>query len=264
MVISAPPARCTPAPGSSAPLGATPGDGGVNFSLYAKDATLVELCLFDRPDDDEPAVVVQLEGEQHRTSHYWHAWLPGLQPGQVYGYRVHGPQDPSRGLRFDPSLLLIDPYGLALAMPSDSAGAMKSVVVDPDGYDWEGDQPLRRPARETVIYELHVRGFTADPSSGVAAPKAGTYAGLIDKIPYLQELGITAVELLPVFQFDVHDAPAGLPNYWGYQPISFFVPHHGYSTRCDPLGPRRVSGSGEGVAPRRHRGDSRCGVQPHG
>ena len=237
MVISAPSARCSPAPGSSAPLGATPGDGGVNFSLYAKDATLVELCLFDHPDDDEPAVVVQLEGEQHRTSHYWHAWLPGLQPGQVYGYRVHGPQDPARGLRFDPSLLLIDPYGLALAMPSDSAGVMKSVVVDPDTYDWEGDQPLRRPARETVIYELHVRGFTADPSSGVAAPRAGTYAGLIDKIPYLQELGITAVELLPVFQFDAHDAPAGLPNYWGYQPISFFVPHHGYSIRCDPLGP---------------------------
>lgn len=237
MVTSTLPVGWTVAPGSSAPLGATPGAGGVNFSLYAKDASLVELCLFDGPEDGEPAVVVRLEGERHRTYHYWHAWVSGLQPGQVYGYRVHGPQDPARGLRFDPSLLLIDPYGLALAIPADSSGSMKSVVVDPETYDWEGDEPLRRPARDTVIYELHVRGFTAHPSSGVAAPKAGTYAGLIEKIPYLQELGITAVELLPVFQFDPQDAPAGLPNYWGYQPISFFVPHHGYSTRRDPLAP---------------------------
>ena len=114
---------------------------------------------------------------------------------------------------------------------------MKSVVADPRGYDWEGDAPLKRPFSRTVIYELHVAGFTRHPSSGVAAGKRGTYAGLIEKIPYLQELGVTAVELLPVFQFDPQDAPAGLTNYWGYSPVSFFAPHAAYSSRTDPLGP---------------------------
>jgi isoamylase len=232
-----------PSLGTSAPLGATLTSEGVNFSLYARDATAVELCLFDGADDPEPAVVHRLEEARHRTAHYWHIHLPGLREGQIYGYRVHGPQDPLRGLRFDPSRLLLDPYGLALAMPAGSddpagsAGPWKSVVADPDRYDWEGDRPLRRPVRESVIYELHVRGFTADPSSGVDPARAGTYAGLIEKIPYLQELGVTAVELLPVFQFDPVAAPPGHRNYWGYQPVSFFVPHHGYSSRRDPLGP---------------------------
>jgi glycogen operon protein len=112
---------------------------------------------------------------------------------------------------------------------------MKSVVADLGRYDWEGDMPLRRPSARTVIYEMHVRGFTAHPNSGVAAEKRGTYAGLIEKIPYLRNLGITAVELLPVFPFDPQDAPAGL-NYWGYQPISFFAPHHACSSRKTPLG----------------------------
>src|SRR4029077_8565632 len=104
-------------------------------------------------------------------------------------------------------------------------------------YDWEGDVPLRRPSSRTIIYEMHVRGFTRHPSSGVPPDKRGTYAGLIEKIPYLQELGITAVELLPVFQFDSQDAPFGRVNYWGYSPVSFFAPHSGYSSRQDPLGP---------------------------
>src|SRR5258708_36217834 len=114
---------------------------------------------------------------------------------------------------------------------------MKSVVVDSDAYDWEGEQPLRRPSSRTVIYEMHVRGFTQHPISGVRDDLRGTYAGLIEKIPYLQQLGITAVELLPVFQFDPQDAPQGLVNYWGYAPVSFFAPHQGYSSRRDPLGP---------------------------
>jgi glycogen operon protein len=113
---------------------------------------------------------------------------------------------------------------------------MKSVVVDPGCYDWEGDLPLKRPFAETVIYELHVRGFTRDPSSGVAPGKSGSYAGLVEKIPYLKDLGVTAVELLPVFQFDPQDAPQGRVNYWGYQPVSFFAPHHAYSSRKDPRG----------------------------
>ena len=115
--------------------------------------------------------------------------------------------------------------------------AMKSVVVDPTAYDWEGDAPLRRNFASTVIYEMHVAGFTRHPSSGVAAELRGTYAGMIQKIPYLQELGITAVELLPIFQFDRQDCPAGLVNYWGYSPVSFFAPHAGYSSRTDALGP---------------------------
>src|SRR5258708_3558562 len=114
---------------------------------------------------------------------------------------------------------------------------MKSVVVDLRAYDWEGDTPLQRPASQTIIYEMHVRGFTRHPSSGVSETTRGTYAGLIEKIPYLQELGITAVELLPVFQFDPQDAPPGRVNYWGYAPISFFAPHQAYSSRQDPLGP---------------------------
>ncbi len=114
---------------------------------------------------------------------------------------------------------------------------MKSVVVDPNVYDWEGDAPLRRAFVNTVIYEMHVAGFTRHPSSGVAAERRGTYAGMIEKIPYLQDLGITAVELLPVFQFDRQDSPPGLVNYWGYSPVSFFAPHSAYSSRKDPLGP---------------------------
>jgi isoamylase len=113
---------------------------------------------------------------------------------------------------------------------------MKSVVVDPGRYDWEEDLPPKRPFAETVIYELHVRGFTRHPSSGVVSVKRGTYAGLIEKIPYLKDLGVTAVELLPVFQFDPQDAPLGRVNYWGYQPASFFAPHHAYSSCKKPLG----------------------------
>ena len=114
---------------------------------------------------------------------------------------------------------------------------MKSVVVDPHTYDWEGDTPLANPSSRTVVYEMHVRGFTRHPSSGVAENRRGTYAGLIEKIPYLRDLGITAVELLPVFQFDPQDCPVGLVNYWGYAPVSFFAPHQAYSSEQDPLGP---------------------------
>src|SRR5687768_4279517 len=114
---------------------------------------------------------------------------------------------------------------------------MKSVVIDPLAYDWEGDVPLGRSNARTIVYEMHVRGFTRHPSSGVSEKTRGTYAGLIEKIPYLQELGITAVELLPVFEYDTQDVPPGLVNYWGYQPVSFFAPHAAYSSRQDRSGP---------------------------
>jgi glycogen operon protein len=231
--------------GRSAPLGASVHADGVNFSVFSKNATRVELLLFDRENASHPSRSIALEPERNRTYHYWHVFVPGIGPGQIYGYRAHGPFQPAEGLRFDPRHLLLDPYGLAVVgpdggrreQPGDAGRAMKSVVADPHLYDWEGDVPLQRPCVQTVIYELHVRGFTKHPSSGVAADRAGTYAGLIEKIPYLRDLGVTAVELLPIFQFDREDAPPGLSNYWGYSPVSFFAPHRGYSARRDPLGP---------------------------
>jgi isoamylase len=233
--------------GSSAPLGACVRDGGVNFSVFSRNATLIELVLFDDERATRPSRVLPLVPSRHRTYHYWHASVPGLGAGQTYGYRAHGPYVPERGLLFDPEKLLLDPYGRAVAVPDaydraaarrtgdNVAVAMKSVVVGPSAYDWEGDVPLRRPFRETVIYELHVRGFTRHPNSGVAAERRGTYAGLVEKIPYLVDLGVTAVELLPVFQFDAQDAPGGRTNYWGYQPVSFFAPHAAYSSRPGAL-----------------------------
>jgi glycogen operon protein len=234
-------------PGSSAPLGATVHPEGVNFSVFAKDATRLELLLFDGEAATRPAEAVPLDAASHRTGHYWHVFVPGLKPGQVYGYRAHGPFSPQRGLRFDGEKVLLDPYGLAVAvpdaynraaasMPGDNAAcAMKSVVVDPSLYDWEGDAPIRRSPAESIIYELHVRGFTCHPNSGVRHDRRGTYAGVVDKIPYLRALGVTAVELLPVFQFDPLDAPAGRVNYWGYQPVSFFALHQAYSSRPGAL-----------------------------
>ena len=233
--------------GAPAPLGATIQPGGVNFSVFSKDASHVELLLFDDPNGQPPTRVIPLDVSHHRTYHYWHAFVPDLTIGQVYGFRAHGPDAPERSLRFDGGKVLLDPYGRAVAVPEgydreaakrpgdNAAVAMKNVVADPTRYDWGKDRPLCRPIAETVIYELHVRGFTRHPSSGVAAAKRGTYAGLIEKIPYLEDLGITAVELLPVFQFDPYDAPAGRVNYWGYQPISFFAPHHAYSSQSNPL-----------------------------
>ncbi len=230
------------------PLGATVQGGGVNFSLFSRTAAGVELLLFDRDDDATPARTVRLDPATNRTYHYWHAFVPGLRPGQLYGYRVHGPAPPAAADRFDPAKVLLDPYGRGVVVPKgygrdaarrggdNAATAMKSVVIDPGAYDWEGDRPLRLPSARTVIYEMHVRGFTRHPSAGVAEPVRGTYVGLIEKIPYLRGLGITAVELLPVFQFDAHDCPPGKVNYWGYAPVSFFAPHQAYSSRQDPLG----------------------------
>jgi glycogen operon protein len=234
------------APGASAPLGAKVLPGGVNFSVFSKSAARIDLLLFDDTHAAEPARTIRLDPERHRTYHYWHACVPDLRPGQVYAYRAEGPFAPELGLRFDREKVLLDPYGLAVAVPdsytreaasrpgNNAAQAMKSVVADPGAYDWEGDTHIRRPFSETILYELHVAGFTRHPNSGVAPGKRGTYAGLIEKIPYLNDLGITAVELLPVFQFDHRHAANGV-NYWGYQPVSFFAPHHAYSSRPQPL-----------------------------
>ncbi|MBN1247091.1 MAG: glycogen debranching enzyme, partial [Anaerolineae bacterium] len=234
-------------PGRSYPLGATVYPTGTNFSLFSKSASAVELLLFDDPDEDAPRHVLQLEPGRCRTYYYWHTFVPDIGHGQLYGYRVRGPHDPERGLRFDGEKLLVDPYARAVApssrfsraaaaRPGDNCGVgVKSVVVDPALYDWELDVQLDRPYASTIIYEMHIRGLTQHPNSGVPAMRRGTYLGVIDKIPYLQSLGITAVELLPIQHYDEQDAPAGLTNYWGYSPIAFFAPHQGYSSDSRPL-----------------------------
>jgi glycogen operon protein len=235
--------------GQSHPLGATICDEGTNFSVYSKHAAGIELLLFDGVDDAWPNRVISIDSATNRTYHYWHVFVPGVKAGQIYGYRVNGPFDPLSGMRFDSSKVLVDPYGRGTVVPKNysrhatqmkgdnTAMAIKSVVTDTHTYDWEGDTPLNKPSAQTIVYEMHVRGFTRDPSSGVAAQKRGTFAGLVEKIPYLKELGITAVELMPVFQFDPQDAPVGRVNYWGYAPVSFFAPHQAYSSCQDPLGP---------------------------
>ncbi|MCI0704658.1 MAG: glycogen debranching protein GlgX [Planctomycetia bacterium] len=235
--------------GQPSPLGATVVDGGVNFSLLSRTASGVELLFFNKEDSATSSRVVALDPVTNRTYHYWHTFVPGVKPGQIYGYRVQGPNDSAKGLRFDSQKVLLDPYGRGVVTPKNyspesarqkgdnSATAMKSVVVDPDAYDWEGDAPLRRPSARTVIYEMHVRGFTRHPSSGVKEQIRGTYAGLAEKISYLKDLGVTAVELLPTHAFDTQACPPGLVNYWGYQTVSYFSPHPQYSSRRDPLGP---------------------------
>jgi isoamylase len=235
-------------PGRLHPLGAVSDAEGVNFSLFSEHATSVELLLFAEPNAPEPAQVIRLDPQQNRTFHFWHVYVRGLKPGVHYAYRLDGPHDPQdlheQGHRFNHNKVLIDPYsrGNATALwsradalsPGDNLhSSMRSVVVDSSGYDWEGDQPLKRPLKDSIIYELHVGGFTRSPSSGCQHP--GTFEAIIEKIPYLQALGVTAVELLPVFAFDETGVQRTNPltgekleDYWGYNPVSHFAPHPTY------------------------------------
>ena len=236
-------------PGRSFPLGATVYPEGVNFSIFSKSSTTVELLLFAAADDPQPSQVINLDPQHNKTFYYWHVFVPHLAAGQVYAYRVYGPYAPDQGHRFDGNKVLLDPYSTAVVgwehysreaaiLPGDNCPqALRSVVLDPTTYDWEGDIPLHTPYTKTIIYELHVAGFTRHPNSGVAPAKRGTYAGLIEKIPYLKQLGITAVELMPIHEFDEQDARPGLRNYWGYSTLAFFAPHRAYSYSQDPLGP---------------------------
>jgi isoamylase len=236
-------------PGMSYPLGATVHPDGVNFSVFSKNSVAMELLLFDQADSAQPARVISLDPNYNRTFTYWHVFLKGCRPGQLYGYRAYGPVDPARGHRFDGAKILLDPYTKAVMYGDNYAReaacrpgsncpqSLKSVVVDPAAYDWEGDRPLRLSYASTVIYEMHVAGYTRHPSSGVAPERRGTYAGVVDKISYLQGLGVTAVELLPVQQFDEQDVTPPLSNYWGYNPVAFFAPHRGYSAQSGVLGP---------------------------
>ena len=232
--------------GQPYPLGPTLTEDGVNFSIFSAHAKAMHLLLFENEGAIAASRVISLDPKLNRTGHYWHMEVPDILPGQLYAYRADGAYAPEFGYRFDPEKVLLDPYAKAICVNRYSRAAainrgdnealsIRSVVADLDGYDWEGDQPLRREFRETVIYELHVGGFTRNPNSGVSREKRGTYAGLVEKIPYLQELGVTAIELMPVCQFDWQDASAGLENYWGYSPVSFFALHLGYSVSQSPL-----------------------------
>jgi isoamylase len=243
-----------PGPGSFYPLGATLAPDGVNFALFSRNAKGVHLVLFDHPDG-EPADVIPLE---NRTRFVWHAWVPGLRAGQLYGYRVFGDHDPAHGLRFNPSKLLIDPYAKALTGKAvntdnlllaydpeasdrdlsldgrDNARTVPKCIVIDDAFDWQGDAPPDIPLENLLIYEVHVKGFTAHPSSGVA--QRGTYLGFVDKIAHLQSLGVNAVELLPVHEHYVEDflKERGLTNYWGYNTVAFFAPEISYASCSSP------------------------------
>ncbi len=240
-------------PGSAYPLGATWDGEGVNFALYADNATAMELCLFDSENAESATHTLKIT---ERTHHVWHVYIPGLQPGQLYGYRVHGPYEPENGHRFNPNKLLIDPYAKAISgtiqwhdslfgydvhheekdlsfSEEDSAPYIpKSVVVDPN-FDWEGDNHPKIPYHQSIIYETHVKGLTfLHPE--IPENIRGTYAGIGHPvtIQYLKSLGITAVELMPVHHF-VSDAflhDKGLSNYWGYNSIGFFAPDVRYSS----------------------------------
>jgi glycogen operon protein len=229
-------------PGRRYPPGASVEDDGVNFSVFSRHATGAQLLLYESAASPVPFQVVRLDPEVNHTFFSWHVLVVDLPPGTHYTWRMEGPNDPQgNGWRFDPQVELIDPWARAVNIcgwdrwrrqregvrPHDSP---RSVVIAEE-YDWEGDAPLGTPPEEMIIYELHVGGFTRDPSSGVR--NRGTFAGVIEKIPYLKSLGITHVELMPVMAFDEQDVPEqvwdlGLRNFWGYSTHSFFSPHPGY------------------------------------
>ncbi len=241
------------------PLGASESEGGVNFALFSRHASRVRLELFDKHADATPARVVDFDSVRNRTGDVWHVWVEGIRPGQLYAYRVDGPYQPEEGHRFNFNKLLLDPFATAISpLPDwdfgavrgydpdapeqdlvfskvDDAGAMPKCVFTHEHFHWHDDRPLKHPWSKTVIYEAHVRGFTIHPSSGVE--HRGTYRGLMEKIPYLKELGVTAVELMPVHEFNEHQVPGinpqtGKPlrNYWGYDPVAFCAPKASYSS----------------------------------
>ncbi|PLS85080.1 MAG: glycogen debranching enzyme GlgX [Actinobacteria bacterium] len=253
-------------PGSPYPLGATWDGSGTNFALFSENAEGVELCLFDTADDSlGDASGYAIEGEERislreKTEEVWHCYLPGVGPGQEYGYRVSGPYDPEAGHRFNPNKLLLDPYAKEISGPIDWSGAHfgyplgeddlvpderdnaasvpKARVVE-EMFSWGDDRPPRTPMEESVIYEAHVKGITA-LHPAVPEPLRGTYVGLASDamIEHLTSLGVTAIELLPIHAFvdDKHLVDAGLRNYWGYNTLGFFAPESRYAATGDAVG----------------------------
>jgi glycogen operon protein len=245
--------------GSALPLGTSQQDNGGNFAFFSRHATRVCLEFFDRPEDSTPSRRIDLDPARNRTGDVWHVWVDGIQPGQLYAYRVDGPYLPGEGQRFNFAKLLLDPFATAMsrldnwdfgkavgydpASPerdlacskTDDAAAMPKCVFSHEHFHWNGDQPPRHPWSKTVIYETHIRGFTFHSSSAVQNP--GTYQGLVEKIPYFKDLGVTAVELMPVQEFNENPGTlahsrTGTPlgDYWGYNPVVFFAPKASYSS----------------------------------
>jgi glycogen operon protein len=241
--------------GKSYPLGASLQADGVNFALYSRNGSAAFLLLFDQPDE-EPTDVIEL---QERTKYVWHALVHGVRAGQLYAYKVCGPFAPAAGLRFNEHKLLIDPYAKALSGKAvntdnlllaydpnaperddcsldlrDNIAVVPKAIVIEDSFDWQGDAPLGIPLEQLFLYEVHVKGYTAHPSSAVSRP--GTYLGFIEKIAHLKALGVNAVELLPVHEAYAEDflARRGLTNYWGYNTIGFFAPESSYGSQRSP------------------------------
>ena len=232
------------------PAGATVGADGTNFCIFSRHATAVQLLLYEKPDSSIPFQVIDLDPLENRNFFFWHVFVEGMTGGEKvsYTWKVDGPENGSLGHRFDPSIELLDPWARGVTDvlwqrkynrdtgEKKGTSSMRAMVLPKSSYDWEGDKPLQQSCENEIIYELHVGGFTRHPSAGVEHP--GTFSGIIEKVPYLQELGVTAVELLPVMAFDEQDLPdkardLGLGNYWGYATHSFFTPHPGYC--IDPM-----------------------------
>jgi glycogen operon protein len=251
--------------GNPLPIGGAHQQGdGVNFVLFSRHAAGVRLEFYQNPGDSAPSRTIDLDPVRHRTGDVWHVWVRGVVAGQLYGYRVEGPYLPEEGHRFNPHKLLLDPYARAIASVEnwdflaargyDSSSSLTDLsfstvddgattpkcIFTNDHFEWGMDSPPRHTASDTVIYETHVRGFTIHPSSGVAHP--GTFAGLAEKIPYLRDLGVTAIELMPVLEFNENESQRVNPvtgerlkNYWGYNPVAYFAPKQSYSFAASHL-----------------------------
>ena len=231
--------------GSAWPLGSSVTTNGVNFSIAAPHATNVELLIFQDENDDFPSDTIFLD-QKHRSGDYWHVELEGLAEGTLYGYKLstNKKKDTEGPLVLDPCARAIAGWGKYIRNQKDIhnkgySNFLKGVVTNRDYFDFRSHPKPKHEWSKTIIYELHVGGFTKSSDSNIRDSKKGTFIGLIEKIPYLKSIGITSIELLPVFAFDINDAPDGLKNYWGYSPINWFTPHHGFVDGDNPLEARR-------------------------